>query len=189
MPTFTFFINGKEVDRLQGANKSALEEKINQLRMPVTTMTGKAHRLDDDEPMPAAPANDGSFQMLKEMGFADDRIQAAFKAVGAADVERAIDWINENMEESVQMTDEKPAEGPVVHNAICNECKKQIIGVRHKCLTCYDTDFCSECVGKHDPSHPIEKYEENVEITHTKEQVLKKMQEYTFYRSLYLSIY
>ncbi|OOF98528.1 hypothetical protein ASPCADRAFT_204265 [Aspergillus carbonarius ITEM 5010] len=40
------------------------------------------------------------------------------------------------------------------HAAICDGCEKRIIGVRHKCLTCPDWDYCSECHQKAPQSHP-----------------------------------
>ncbi|RHZ52523.1 ZZ type zinc finger domain protein [Aspergillus thermomutatus] len=40
------------------------------------------------------------------------------------------------------------------HAAICDGCEKRILGVRHKCLTCPDWDYCSECVGNAAQSHP-----------------------------------
>ncbi|KAH2977152.1 hypothetical protein KXW58_006055 [Aspergillus fumigatus] len=40
------------------------------------------------------------------------------------------------------------------HAAICDGCEKRIVGVRHKCLTCPDWDYCSECVGNAAQTHP-----------------------------------
>ncbi|BDD63270.1 hypothetical protein MAP00_008184 [Monascus purpureus] len=40
------------------------------------------------------------------------------------------------------------------HAAICDGCDKRIIGVRHKCLTCPDWDYCVECVPNAPQSHP-----------------------------------
>ncbi|PYH90553.1 ZZ type zinc finger domain protein [Aspergillus ellipticus CBS 707.79] len=40
------------------------------------------------------------------------------------------------------------------HAAICDGCEKRIIGVRHKCLTCPDWDYCSECAQKAPQMHP-----------------------------------
>ncbi|RAL06884.1 ZZ type zinc finger domain protein [Aspergillus homomorphus CBS 101889] len=40
------------------------------------------------------------------------------------------------------------------HAAICDGCEKRIIGVRHKCLTCPDWDYCTECYENVAQRHP-----------------------------------
>ncbi|KAI9928037.1 hypothetical protein MW887_002889 [Aspergillus wentii] len=40
------------------------------------------------------------------------------------------------------------------HAAICDGCESGIVGVRHKCLTCPDWDYCSECVTNSSQNHP-----------------------------------
>ncbi|KZF19583.1 hypothetical protein L228DRAFT_254250 [Xylona heveae TC161] len=40
------------------------------------------------------------------------------------------------------------------HFAICDGCDKTIYGVRHKCLSCPDWDFCSNCIKTSRASHP-----------------------------------
>lgn len=51
----------------------------------------------------------------------------------------------------------QPEQQEVVHSATCDGCDQRINGVRHKCLSCTDFDFCTSCVG--DPqkraSHPV----------------------------------
>ncbi|KAF2674526.1 hypothetical protein BT63DRAFT_408708 [Microthyrium microscopicum] len=42
----------------------------------------------------------------------------------------------------------------VHHAAICDNCNNAIVGVRHKCLTCPDWDFCSGCIVKASTAHP-----------------------------------
>lgn len=40
------------------------------------------------------------------------------------------------------------------HAAICDGCNKRIVGVRHKCLTCPDWDFCWRCIETANTDHP-----------------------------------
>ncbi|BAE63297.1 unnamed protein product [Aspergillus oryzae RIB40] len=41
------------------------------------------------------------------------------------------------------------------HAAICDGCEKvNVVGVRHKCLTCPDWDYCSECFSHAPDTHP-----------------------------------
>ncbi|EMF14738.1 uncharacterized protein SEPMUDRAFT_148366 [Sphaerulina musiva SO2202] len=46
----------------------------------------------------------------------------------------------------------------VRHNAICDGCDQPICGVRHKCLTCPDWDYCNECVKTARQSHPRHRF-------------------------------
>lgn len=40
------------------------------------------------------------------------------------------------------------------HAAICDGCDKRIIGIRHKCLSCPDWDYCGNCASHAKSSHP-----------------------------------
>ncbi|KAJ9623020.1 hypothetical protein H2204_011278 [Knufia peltigerae] len=40
------------------------------------------------------------------------------------------------------------------HDALCDGCDKSIYGVRHKCLSCPDFDFCMTCVASAAEKHP-----------------------------------
>lgn len=46
----------------------------------------------------------------------------------------------------------------VRHNAICDGCDKKIYGVRHKCLSCPDWDFCSACAQDARHTHPRHRF-------------------------------
>lgn len=46
----------------------------------------------------------------------------------------------------------------VRHAAICDGCDKPIYGVRHKCLTCPDWDYCTECVRSVRYIHPNHRF-------------------------------
>jgi len=34
---------------------------------------------------------------------------------------------------------------PILHNAICNKCEEQIVGIRNHCKNCRDYDLCNDC--------------------------------------------
>jgi len=75
-----------------------------------------------------------------------------------------MDTENTNKEASTQpATTEKP---PTVHNALCNKCEDQIIGIRYHCKNCRDYDLCPECYAdkKHDPEHTFEEFTDDVVI-------------------------
>ncbi|KAJ5857594.1 hypothetical protein N7455_008488 [Penicillium solitum] len=44
------------------------------------------------------------------------------------------------------------------HAAVCDGCDKRIVGVRHKCLSCPDWDFCPECILTAPQSHPTHRF-------------------------------
>ena len=46
----------------------------------------------------------------------------------------------------------------VRHNAICDGCDQPIFGVRHKCLSCPDWDYCNDCVKTARQSHPRHRF-------------------------------
>lgn len=73
----------------------------------------------------------------------------------------------------------QPTVPPVVHDALCNYCGKQIVGVRYKCSVCPDFDMCEECKNKglHDASHKLTEITQNIRPKMTAAEVeLKKQQ-------------
>jgi len=80
----------------------------------------------------------------------------------------------------------KPAAAPVVHDALCNYCQKQIVGVRYKCTVCPDFDMCEECKNKgiHDSTHALTPITENIrpqmtaaEVELKRQELMRKLQE------------
>jgi len=73
----------------------------------------------------------------------------------------------------------QPAAPPVVHDALCNYCQQQIVGVRYKCTVCPDFDMCESCKNKgiHDASHKLTEITQNIRPKMTKAEVDLKVQE------------
>ncbi|KAL1310711.1 hypothetical protein AAFC00_000968 [Neodothiora populina] len=51
-----------------------------------------------------------------------------------------------------------PAGRNTRHNAICDGCDKNIFGVRHKCFSCPDFDYCNDCVKNARRTHPRHRF-------------------------------
>eukprot|EP01090_Pellita_catalonica_P003249 TRINITY_DN12900_c0_g1_i1.p1 TRINITY_DN12900_c0_g1~~TRINITY_DN12900_c0_g1_i1.p1 ORF type:complete len:360 (-),score=88.74 TRINITY_DN12900_c0_g1_i1:968-2047(-) len=68
-------------------------------------------------------------------------------------------------EETEQETSDR-VDSLTVHNALCDVCKQQIIGIRNKCKSCIDYDLCSDCFKMrlihHDPDHEFESHSEDI---------------------------
>jgi len=133
------------------------------------------------------------------LGFSQVQVEKAIAATGAS-VEAAVDWILAHPEAAAT---DSPASGapttvvprntgggspPVVHNALCNNCKDQIIGTRHKCQECKDYDLCDECYKKrvllHEPDHEFGHFTEDIPMPERKpltpeerQAALKKLEE------------
>lgn len=97
---------------------------------------------------------------LIDMGFPSIRAEKALAFVNNSSVQAAMDWIFEHMDDpdidtaspSAQAQENQPpadttaqADSPTVHNAMCNECQKQIIGIRYKSKVRADYDLCEKC--------------------------------------------
>ncbi|KIW28618.1 uncharacterized protein PV07_08266 [Cladophialophora immunda] len=46
----------------------------------------------------------------------------------------------------------------VRHDAICDGCDQPIYGIRHKCLSCPDFDYCSVCIDSAGAKHPLHRF-------------------------------
>ncbi|KIV82004.1 hypothetical protein PV11_04145 [Exophiala sideris] len=62
----------------------------------------------------------------------------------------------------------------VCHNAICDGCDKDIYGIRHKCLSCPDFDYCSTCITSAGKKHPGHRF---IPV-YKRLQVLRKAKQY-----------
>eukprot|EP01117_Protostelium_nocturnum_P019911 TRINITY_DN874_c0_g1_i1.p1 TRINITY_DN874_c0_g1~~TRINITY_DN874_c0_g1_i1.p1 ORF type:complete len:416 (+),score=144.48 TRINITY_DN874_c0_g1_i1:156-1403(+) len=58
----------------------------------------------------------------------------------------------EQEKEIVEEKKEEEVEKPV-HFAMCDKCRKRIVGVRHKCQACADYDLCESCIQEKDTVH------------------------------------
>jgi hypothetical protein len=132
-------------------------------------------------------------QQLEEMGFTKDQIQKALAATGNSSVQAAMEWIFSHPMETTptETTPAQPLGGgeqslaggeggtetsmdttapsepqPVVHNALCDQCKQQIVGIRYKCKNCKDYDLCPTCYEMrlvyHDPDHEFGAHTEEI---------------------------
>eukprot|EP01112_Ceratiomyxa_fruticulosa_P013108 TRINITY_DN3667_c0_g1_i2.p1 TRINITY_DN3667_c0_g1~~TRINITY_DN3667_c0_g1_i2.p1 ORF type:complete len:591 (-),score=177.33 TRINITY_DN3667_c0_g1_i2:78-1850(-) len=63
--------------------------------------------------------------------------------------------------EAPKVDENKP---PTVHNALCDMCKNQIIGIRFKCSVCPDYDLCNDCYNlkKHNAEHEFKQFAEDI---------------------------
>eukprot|EP01087_Luapelamoeba_hula_P007664 TRINITY_DN1871_c0_g1_i1.p1 TRINITY_DN1871_c0_g1~~TRINITY_DN1871_c0_g1_i1.p1 ORF type:complete len:357 (+),score=74.49 TRINITY_DN1871_c0_g1_i1:38-1108(+) len=89
-------------------------------------------------------------------------------------------------------TDNTPADvsttdTPTVHNALCDHCKEQIVGIRYKCAICSDFDLCEACYPNrlvyHDPDHLLDAHTTDIPVTsrpplteEEKAQALKRLE-------------
>lgn len=121
------------------------------------------------------------------MGFDEALVKQALAATASANtLQAALDWVlvhlpEEQMETSDQpqptptpATASTPTTGPnadadgehlVIHNAYCDSCKDQIIGIRYKCNDCRDFDLCSSCKekpGVHDSTHQFTAHTQDI---------------------------
>eukprot|EP01119_Soliformovum_irregulare_P019292 TRINITY_DN6074_c0_g1_i1.p1 TRINITY_DN6074_c0_g1~~TRINITY_DN6074_c0_g1_i1.p1 ORF type:complete len:399 (-),score=89.87 TRINITY_DN6074_c0_g1_i1:62-1258(-) len=53
-----------------------------------------------------------------------------------------------------------------VHRAFCDGCKKRIAGIRYKCNTCPDFDFCQECRNQEHMGHSFTQIDDPKSIVH-----------------------
>ena len=93
---------------------------------------------------------------LLQMGFDEKSATLALQQVGD-NVEAAAAYLIDHPlkkekldtfahEKSAEENGEKSDEnGAHRHQALCNRCKRQIVGIRHKCLSCADFDLCDSC--------------------------------------------
>ena len=46
----------------------------------------------------------------------------------------------------------------IFHESLCDNCKDEIRGYRHRCTECEDYDLCHKCIGQSSDSHPNHKF-------------------------------
>jgi len=74
---------------------------------------------------------------------------------------------------------QQPAAPLVEHDALCDYCKRKIVGVRYKCTVCPDFDMCEECRNKglHDSSHNLITITQNIRPRMTQAEIDLKTQQ------------
>lgn len=141
-----------------------------------------------------------------EMGFSQGQAAKAIAATGNTSTEAAMEWIFSHPESAEDapaaatggnaptgqapqpMAVDGAEKPPTVHNALCDTCKDQIVGTRHKCKSCKDYDLCDACYEKrlinHDPDHEFGHFTEDIPMPERKpltpeerEAALKRLEE------------
>lgn len=74
-----------------------------------------------------------------------------------------------------------PGKGNFRHFAVCDGCDKQIYGVRHKCFTCPDWDYCSDCYKSAKEIHPGHRFAPIYEALAEPVTVISQPQHYGVY--------
>lgn len=137
------------------------------------------------------------------MGFSVELAKRAIKATGSSNLEAAVDWCFNHPEpsssntigtttsttttsstsDSAPMDIDKPREegpvkskAPTVHNAVCNNCMDQIIGIRYKCRELNDYDLCTGCYNDRSlgPEYTFDSYEEDLVLPNVEKKPLTK---------------
>jgi len=175
----SFFLKkGAIEDRMDTDSVERIEQTI--MRLGGLAAAGGGMRLGDASSAPASAAASGpnpNVALLEGMGFTTAQAQAGLNAVGG-DVERAAAWILDHPESAgapaaggAATGGDAPAQsedGKHVHQALCNRCKRQIVGTRHKCKSCADFDLCDACfpmrIMWHDEEHDFHDYDEELQV-------------------------
>jgi len=69
---------------------------------------------------------------------------------------------------------------PTVHNALCNKCHNQIVGIRWKCNECSDYDLCTTCKHSdhgHNPEHTWQEHHQDIENPEKKPLTKEEIEE------------
>lgn len=158
-------------------------------------VVGEGFRLGS-EPSPQQPQqaqqggggmDEGTMGQLNAMGFSEGQAKAAWKATGGGQggVEAMCQWILDHPEAGGEETGGEGSsnasggveeDGKHVHQALCNRCKRQIVGTRWKCQGCADFDLCDSCypmrVMWHDEEHEFTGHKEELAVEQKAPKVL-----------------
>src|SRR5262245_56268816 len=110
----------------------------------------------------------------------DSELQQALSKHGS--VEATIDYLLSAPTAEIGESSPPQTQEQVVHDAVCDNCKQRIVGIRYKSQKIPDYDLCNACYEKRpeDPSHTFTAFTENVKPQMTpeeKELHLKRIQE------------
>jgi thioredoxin 1 len=174
-PTFVFFLDGKEVGRVLGPDKSKITAILEKHKAPASAFTGKGRQLGNSEDVQNAPAPQPQptltprmycRDILIEMGFPLEKVRAALSAVPNGSVDDCVLFL-----ESVQNNEHSLSEENITRliqmgfsPEIARAAAERVgPGTIDECLTAIEEISSNENSGASDPQTVPELHEAPVD--------------------------